>query len=86
LVEANKKIWLVEICPLIDSPPIVAVTDANVIGNLTDGVVLVVQAGKTRREVVKRALSLMTSARNNVLGCILNGIEYHIPNYIYRYI
>ena len=71
---------------LIDSPPIIAVTDANVIGSLTQGVVLVVQSGKTRREVVQRAISLLTAARNNVLGCILNGIEYHIPNYIYRYI
>lgn len=71
---------------LIDSPPIVAVTDANVIGSLVDGTFVVVQAGKTRREVVNRALSLLASGRNKVLGCILNGIEYHIPNYIYRYI
>lgn len=71
---------------LIDSPPIVAVTDASVIGALADGTLLVIQAGETRREVITRALSLLSAARNNVIGCILNGIEYHIPNYIYRYI
>ncbi len=71
---------------LIDSPPIIAVTDASVIGNLTEGAILVIQAGKTRREVVMRAVTLLPAARNNILGCILNGIEYHIPSYIYRYI
>jgi protein-tyrosine kinase len=71
---------------LIDSPPIVAVTDANILGKYVDGAVMVVQAGKTRKEVVSRALSLLQAARTNVLGCVLNGIEYHIPNYIYRYI
>jgi capsular exopolysaccharide synthesis family protein len=71
---------------LIDSPPVVAVTDASVIGKMVEGTLLVVQAGQTRREVINRALSLLGAARNRVLGCVLNGIEYHIPNYIYRYI
>ena len=71
---------------LIDSPPIISVTDAGTIGHLTDGVLMCVQAGRTQRGVLKRAIELLNQSRTNVLGYVLTNIEYHLPEYIYRYL
>jgi capsular exopolysaccharide synthesis family protein len=49
-----------------------------------DGVVLVVRAGKTHRQVAKRALDTVRQVEGRVLGVILNRREFPIPNFIYR--
>ena len=71
---------------LIDTPPIIPVTDAAIIGALADGVILVIKAGETQRGIVSRASELLTQAHAKVIGHILTGIEYFVPNYIYRYL
>ena len=71
---------------IFDTPPIISVTDSGIIGRLTDGVVLVVQAGRTQRGVVKRAQELLHQAHSKILGQVLTNIEYHLPEYIYRYL
>ncbi len=71
---------------LIDTPPIIAVTDSGIIGSHTDGVLMVVQAGRTQRGIVKRAEELLTQAHCKILGHVLTNIEYHLPEYIYRYL
>lgn len=71
---------------IFDTPPIISVTDAGVLGALVDGVLMVVRIGATSRQVVTRALSLLKAARAKALGCILTDIRYYIPSYIYRYI
>ncbi|MCR4336421.1 MAG: CpsD/CapB family tyrosine-protein kinase [Candidatus Omnitrophica bacterium] len=71
---------------LIDTPPIVSVTDSGIVGAQTDGVVMVVQASRTQRGVVKHAVELLNQAHAKVVGYILTNIEYHLPEYIYRYL
>ncbi len=71
---------------IIDSPPVVPVTDSGVIGAQTDGVVMVIQAGRTQKGVIKHAESLLKQAQAKLLGYILTNIQYHIPAYIYRYL
>ncbi|MFA5014843.1 MAG: CpsD/CapB family tyrosine-protein kinase [Actinomycetota bacterium] len=71
---------------LIDTPPIISVTDAGVIGPQTDGAIMVVQAGRTQKGVVKHSGSLLKQAQVKILGYILTNIQYHIPAYIYRYL
>lgn len=71
---------------LIDLPPIIPVTDAGIIGPQIDGVMLVVQAGRTQRGIVKRAESLLYQSHTKILGNVLTNIEYHLPEYIYRYL
>ena len=73
-----------DIC-LVDSPPIVPISDPGIIGTLTDGAVIVIQGGKTQRTLVQYAISLLTQANVQVLGSILTHAESHIPEYIYRY-
>jgi len=71
---------------IIDTPPVISVTDAGIIGAQSDGVLMVIQAGRTQRGIVKRASELLHQAHSKVLGHILTNIEYHLPEYIYRYL
>jgi capsular exopolysaccharide synthesis family protein len=58
---------------LLDSPPIVAVTDASMISQEIDAVALVVKAGHTERSAVDRALDMMQNVKAPLIGAILNG-------------
>ncbi|MFH1190869.1 MAG: CpsD/CapB family tyrosine-protein kinase [Candidatus Omnitrophota bacterium] len=71
---------------IFDTPPIIPVTDAGILGPQTDGVVMVIQAGRTQKAVVHRSQQLLKQAQAKLLGCILTNIQYHIPAYIYRYL
>ena len=71
---------------VFDCPPIIPITDAVVVGSQCDGVVLIIQAARTQRGTVKHAQDLLKQARVEVLGYVLTNIEYHVPQYIYRYL
>ncbi len=71
---------------LIDTPPVIPVTDAVVIGTQVDGVLMVIRAGETQRGIIKRSTELLTQAHVNIVGHVLTNIEYFVPDYIYRYL
>ena len=71
---------------LIDTPPVIPVTDAVIIGSNVEGVLLVIKAGYTQRGMVSRAVELLVQAHSNIIGHVLTGVEYFIPEYIYRYL
>ncbi|MFA5090345.1 MAG: CpsD/CapB family tyrosine-protein kinase [Candidatus Omnitrophota bacterium] len=71
---------------IFDSPPVIAVTDAGLLCPLTDGTVMVIQANRTQKGVIKHAESLLKQAHAKLLGYILTNVQYHIPAYIYRYL
>jgi protein-tyrosine kinase len=71
---------------IIDTPPIIPLTDAAVLGTSVDGVLIVAQAGRTKREVIHQAELLLTQAGCNILGYVLTNVEYYIPSYYYRYV
>lgn len=56
---------------LFDAPPVLAVTDAAVLGGKVDGVLLVLQAGKTRREHAERAKEMLEKAKARIVGTAL---------------
>ncbi len=60
---------------LFDAPPVVAVTDAVVLGTRVDGVLLVVNAGHTRREHAKRAKEQLEKVNIRIVGAVLNGVS-----------
>jgi capsular exopolysaccharide synthesis family protein len=70
----------------IDTPPVMPLTDACIIGPLVDGVIVVIQAGRTQREVINHAESRLYQAQAKTLGYIMTNVEYHLPQYLYRYI
>jgi capsular exopolysaccharide synthesis family protein len=68
---------------VIDSPPIIAVSDAAVLSALSDGVVLVFNGQKTTTHSAKRALDVLDNVGARPLGVILNGIDiHHHPDYV----
>ena len=71
---------------LIDTPPVIPVTDAVIIGSKVEGVVMVIQAGRTQRTMVSRSTELLNQAHAKIVGHVLTGIEYFVPEYIYRYL
>jgi capsular exopolysaccharide synthesis family protein len=71
---------------VLDAPAVIPYADPRILGKLVDGVIIVVRAGKTRREVVARAESTLKNVGVNILGYVLTGIEYHIPEYIHRHL
>ncbi len=81
---------------LLDSPPVVAVTDAAILTTRADATIVVVSSGMTGRAELKRALGLIQSVGSNVLGVILNGLDikkmygsyyyyFHYYQYYYYY-
>ncbi len=71
---------------IIDMPPIIAVTDAGIVGPQVDGVLMVIQAGRTQRGIIKRSEELLNQSHSKIIGHVLTNIEYHLPEYIYRYL
>jgi capsular exopolysaccharide synthesis family protein len=57
---------------LLDAPPVVAVTDAAVLGSKVDGVLLVVSAGVTRREHAVRAKEMLEKVNIRIVGAVLD--------------
>jgi len=61
---------------ILDSPPVVAVTDSEILSGLTDGTVLVTSANITETDLMKKAVELLTHERGSFLGCVLNNFTY----------
>lgn len=70
---------------LFDSPPVLAVTDAQILTDYCDGVVLVVSSGKTGREEAVKAKELLTHAHAKLLGVVLNEKKQKQNDYNYYY-
>ncbi len=70
----------------IDSPPVMPLTDPCIIGGMTDGVILVVQAARTQRDMVKTVEQRLYQAHAKLVGYIMTNVEYHLPHYLYRYV
>lgn len=69
---------------IIDAPPVLPVADPAILAAQSDGVLLVVRAGKTQRRTVAHAQALLVQARATILGCVLTHADFSIPGY-YRY-
>jgi succinoglycan biosynthesis transport protein ExoP len=70
---------------LFDSPPTLVVTDAAVLAGQVDGVLLVTEAGNTRREMAQRAKEDLLKVGANVLGAVLNKLSPRGAGYYYYY-
>ncbi|MGH9595230.1 MAG: polysaccharide biosynthesis tyrosine autokinase, partial [Edaphobacter sp.] len=70
---------------VIDSPPIMAATDAVILSTIVDGVLIVVRCGETPKEAFIRTRDLLTSVKCRLLGVVLNAVTASSPNYYYSY-
>jgi capsular exopolysaccharide synthesis family protein len=60
---------------VMDAPPILAVTDSQILASKSDGVVMVVASGKTHRDRAKQAKELLEKSRSQILGVVVNGVK-----------
>ncbi|UTE79293.1 CpsD/CapB family tyrosine-protein kinase [Rossellomorea sp. KS-H15a] len=70
---------------IFDTPPILAVTDAQVLANQCDGTVLVISSGTTEVESAVKAKELLSSTKGKLLGVVLNNREVKDTSYYYYY-
>ncbi|MFZ0738933.1 MAG: polysaccharide biosynthesis tyrosine autokinase [Candidatus Acidiferrales bacterium] len=70
---------------VIDSPPVMAATDAVIISAVTDGVLLVVRSGETPNEAFTRTRDLLHAVKCRLLGVVLNAVDSSAPDYYYSY-
>jgi non-specific protein-tyrosine kinase len=61
---------------LFDSPPVIAVTDAAVLASKVDGVLLVISAGKTKRDLAQKAKAMLEKVNARIVGVVLNNAKY----------
>ncbi len=68
---------------LIDSPPVLPLADAAVLARQVDGVLLVLEAGRTRQEAARRAVENLRQVGANLIGVVLNGVPTRGGGYYY---
>jgi receptor protein-tyrosine kinase len=69
---------------IIDAPPLTRYSDAVVLGQLSNGLVLVIEANSTRREAAAAAADSLRSAKVPILAAVLNKRTFPIPEKIYK--
>lgn len=70
---------------IFDTPPVLAVTDAQIITTRTDGALFVVPKGEVKKEQVRKSAELLKNVRANVLGFVFNKVEKNDDNYYHYY-
>lgn len=70
---------------IFDTPPVLAVTDAQILANKCDGTILVVNSGKTEIEPAVKAKELLLSSKGKLLGVVLNQKNANDSQYYYYY-
>ncbi|WP_306441393.1 CpsD/CapB family tyrosine-protein kinase [Priestia megaterium] len=70
---------------IFDTPPILAVADAQILANQVDASLLIVSSGKTEKDAALKAKELLTQAKSKLLGAVLNNRKMEEGNYYYYY-
>ena len=66
---------------VIDSPPILSVTDGVILARQADAVVLIVRHGKSSKHVVRRARDILLRSGAGITGIVLNAVDLNSPEY-----
>ncbi|MFU7515543.1 CpsD/CapB family tyrosine-protein kinase [Clostridium sp. HCS.1] len=70
---------------ILDTPPVQAVTDSQILSTKSDGTILVVRAERTKKDSVENAVNLLKKVNANIIGTVLNGIDVSRNKYYYYY-
>ena len=66
---------------VLDTPPVLVVTDTSVLGRLVDTVILIVRYGAVQRQVARRCIDLLDRSGAHLLGVVVNAVDYSAPEY-----
>jgi capsular exopolysaccharide synthesis family protein len=69
---------------ILDAPPVLMYSECKVLHRMVDGVVLVFECGKVRKQVALRAKKELEDAGARILGVVLNKRKYYIPKWLYK--
>jgi capsular exopolysaccharide synthesis family protein len=69
---------------ILDGPPVTSSPESRIIGTKVDGVILMLESGKTRRQVALKAKKEIEEAGGKLLGVVLNKRKYYIPQWVYN--
>ena len=61
---------------ILDSPPIIAVTDSEILATMVDGTILVVSADTTEFDLMERSVELIKKDKSSFIGTVLNNFSY----------
>ncbi len=70
---------------VFDAPPVLAVTDAQLIANQSDGTILVLNSGITKKEAARKTLDLLQGSKTKILGVVLNNYKLEKEHDYYAY-
>ena len=70
---------------IFDAPPVLSVTDAQILANKCDGTILVVQTAKTEKDSILKAKEVLVASKANMIGVILNRYVLEKDHYYYQY-
>ena len=70
---------------IFDAPPVLSVTDAQILSNKTEGTILVLNAGMTEKDSILKAKDALLSSQANILGTVLNNFVLQKDHYYYQY-
>jgi capsular exopolysaccharide synthesis family protein len=70
---------------VIDTPPTLSVTDAVIMSTKADAVILVIRAGQTTKQALRRARDVLTQVNARICGVLLNAVNLNSPDYYYYY-
>lgn len=70
---------------VLDTPPLQAVADAQILSTKVDGSLIVVRAGVTKKDAVHNAVSIINKVNGNIIGTVLNGADNSKDKYYYYY-
>ena len=70
---------------VLDTPPLQAVADAQVLSTKVDGSLIVVRAGVTKKDAVHNAVSIINKVNGNIIGTVLNAADNSKDKYYYYY-
>lgn len=70
---------------LIDTPPVLAVTDAQLLASNSDGVIMVINSGKVKKDIANKAKETLLRVNARILGVVLNNVKRKTSEEYYYY-
>lgn len=81
IVELKKEFDLI----LFDAPPVLSVTDAQILANKSEGTILVISAGSTDKDSALKAKELLLASKAKIIGTVMNNFKLEKDHYYYQY-
>ncbi|MFO7558527.1 MAG: polysaccharide biosynthesis tyrosine autokinase, partial [Desulfobacterales bacterium] len=70
---------------IFDSPPVMSVTDSQILSKVSDGTIIVARSGQTTHEVARKGLKILTDIDTHILGMVINAVDTKKDGYGYYY-